>query len=368
MNPMMFLELMVSLCVQTFVIVLATHFLSRATDDDRVQCRLWAACFWGMLIVVVFAVLLPHFRWSQVRPDFGRQTAASIMLWEMKIGELALLVWGIGAVIALFINVVHWCRIRIFLRSCKAVDEPLLQQIRDSQAGGDGIDLGRTRLLTSPMLSSPFCMQFHRPYIVLPTYLLCFEPQELSQIVRHEMEHIRTGHPLQLFIQRIVELLFWFHPMVWWASHQSELHREFVCDRAATKSPDRIVSYLKTLLRVVKHTTEAGPSHPLSFGRRKSNIARRAERLVARAQGRQRSPSHAWNPRCLALALTGILVVVSQVWAPLNLLASSRSHWSPWPHVTAQVLHDFGVPVRDYEAYHHNMQLHEILETEEVDD
>lgn len=361
MTSINFLELLTALSVQTFVIVLATHLSCRAVKDERIQGRLWEACFWMLLLAVGVAVTLPHVRWGLPRPEFDRGTVASIVLWEMRIGRMAMVVWGLGAVVAFVASIVRWYRIHRFLKSCDTVDDALLTRLLESPTGKTALNLGEARLLTSPDIASPFCTQFHRPYIVLPTYLLSFDSAELVQIIRHEMEHIRTGHPLQLFIQRIAELLFWFHPMVWWAVHQSELHREFVCDRAATETPDRIVGYLKTLLHVVEHTNLGRVSQPLSFRRSKGNIARRAERLVQRAQ----EPNSVTVRRFLRFVIPVFAVIsltVTQFWVPLNLLASSRSHWSPWPPYTAQVLHDFGFAVRDYEVYHHDSRLQEILE------
>ncbi|MFQ5731607.1 MAG: M56 family metallopeptidase [Planctomycetaceae bacterium] len=369
MNPMNFLELIASISLQAFVIVLAAHLLSRATADERTLCRLWQMCFWVLLAVVIAAVALPHVRWTQARPDFDRRAVTSIALWELKIGTTALYVWCVGAIFAFIINVFRWIRTRMLIATCEEIDASLQRRIvellRPEFRNGN---FGKTRVLISSSLASPFCTQFHRPYIVLPSYSLDFEPQELAQIVRHELEHIQTGHPLQLFIQRVVEVLFWFHPMVWWASHQCDLCREFVCDGAAveSESPDEIVCYLKALLRVVEHTTVSARLHPLSFGRGKSSIARRAERLVERARGLRSSRRNGWiEQRTIFSFFAASVLFAGLLWIPLNIVGSPRSRWSPWPPSTAQVLQDLGLPVRDYELFDHDSQLHEVLNSDD---
>jgi hypothetical protein len=75
-------------------------------------------------------------------------------------------------------------------------------------------------------------------------------------------------------------------------------------------------------------------------------VAERAARLAsgnlaAHSIGRSRAAS------ALLIAMAGLLAVVA--WIPVNPLSSPRSHWSPWPAATANVLHTLGIPARDYE-------------------
>jgi len=65
-----------------------------------------------------------------------------------------------------------------------------------------------------------------------------------------------AGHPLQLFMERLVTSAFWFHPAIWWASRQSALAREYACDDAAVSRQQETVSYLKALLAVAERGLE----------------------------------------------------------------------------------------------------------------
>lgn len=369
MNPMDFLELILSLSLQASVVVLVAHGLSRLTRDERMQCLLWQMCFGGLLAVTAIALALPHVRWTAARPVLDRQTTATIAHWELRIGTGLFVVWCIGAGLTLVVGIVRWFRLRQFLATCKELEDfrraAVIETVRTQFAMPD---LDQTRLLVSRSLVTPFCTQFHRPYVVLPAYVMDFTPDELALIIRHELEHLRTGHPLQLFLQRVAEVVFWFHPMVWWASHQSELSREFVCDGVAANSPDAIVRYLKVLLRVAEQATGAEPAYPLSFGRVRSSLARRAERLLHKAQQPETFGSRSGLKHFIAPAFIAVSLPVLLLWLPVNILTSPRSAWSPWPSASARVLHDFGFPVRDYEVYHPRGQIHELLETERATD
>ena len=99
---------------------------------------------------------------------------------------------------------------------------------------------------------SPFCWQLHRPAIVVPDLLLDFPVEEQRAVLNHELVHLSAQHPLRLFLQRIVEALFWFHPLVWWSSRQAAAAREFRCDAQAVDSQQEVAVYLQSLLRLIE--------------------------------------------------------------------------------------------------------------------
>src|SRR5690606_6375202 len=106
------------------------------------------------------------------------------------------------------------------------------------------------RILVSPLVGTPFCWQLQHPVIVLPEQVLQFPPSELRTIVLHERAHLLENHPFHLFVQRLVEILFWFNPCVWSCSREAALQRELVCDRQAATNPQDIACLLKGLYRL----------------------------------------------------------------------------------------------------------------------
>ena len=368
MNVTWFLELLASLSVQAVLVVLATSCLARVARDSRIACRIWSAGYVVLLGLVVAALLLPHPRWI---PRFGgtlsRPAAVELLMLEVTLGRVLFGVWLAGAVGVWGWMVVQSVRVARFLKTCRPVptEHPGLHECRDVLATTAGVD--RVSVLSCPALASPFCWQFHRPYIVLPDFLLGLAPRELRFIVRHELAHLRTGHPLQLFLQRVVEVLFWFHPLVWWSARQVARCREFACDDAAIDQPAEVADYLRTLLIVVEHSAvESERAAPvLAFGRGSGIVASRARRLAEIAR-------FGWSPRRSRRAMTSaacawLIAVVScfGLWLPVDVFASPRSNWSPWPRWSATVLREFGISARDFEVYDDRIELHELLEPDD---
>jgi len=367
MTSTQFLELAVSLSVQVALVIIVAHWLGRLVNCERMQCRLWTVCYVVLLSLVGVALLFPHPRLFQPWAAIDTQHATALVTIEMQLGQALFFVWLAGAAVSLMVFFIRSFQVNRFLKTCQPVD---LDKFISNENQNDLPQMAsfpskqRLRLLTSTRLTTPFCSQFHYPYIVVPEYLLGFDRQKFNFIIRHELEHLKTGHPLQLFLQRVVEVVFWFHPMVWWASQQSSISREFACDEAAIDSPADIAMYLRTLLTIMEYSASQAEEAPtsLAFGRGKSIVALRARRLTQIAKsnefgGRSRiSGPAAYCSFVMLAALIGFL------WLPMDVLASSRTNWSPWPTWSASVLHDFDIPVRDFEVFDNRIELHELSE------
>jgi bla regulator protein blaR1 len=372
MTSTLFLEILLSLSLQATLVVAATHWIGRLADDERTQSRLWTGCYALLLLLVFTASLFPHMRLFQPLRPISRPLVAEIVVLELQAGRILLVVWLSGCAISTCLFIYRSVQAMKFLRTCHRVD-PNVISLGDVVSGTGHnealptVDGQPVQLVSSPSITSPFCWQFHRPFIVLPQCLLTCDDDKLKFILRHELAHLRTGHPIQVFLQRGVEIIFWFHPMVWWASHESALAREFMCDDEAVETQSEIVDYLKTLLAIAERNvaTEEPRVGSLAFLRNRNVMAERARRLVRAAQKHpvsQRSPKK--RRLCAAAApalLAGTALVSSVFWLPINLLASPESRWSPWPRWSASVLHDFGVQTRDFEVYDPRCTLHELL-------
>ncbi len=367
MSIVEFLERGVSGSLQAALVVLLTYWFGRVVRSERIRCRLWSVCTCLLLLIVVAAFALPHPRLIHPWTNVSSNTIATLLEMEEQTGRIVIAVWACGACVALAVFLVRMVCTMRFLKRCQPVAVELLPHeftppanVLDGQVSRAGLshtaDGCVPTILSSTEVASPFCWQFQRPYIVIPHDLLSLDDRELQFILRHECEHLRNSHPLWLFVQRLLEVVFWFHPMVWWASQQAALSREFVCDDAAVGESAEVVDYLRTLLKVVeRHVPDADDRVVLNFGGGQQMIAFRAQRLVRLAKNPQPA-SNGTHGRAATAGLIVASVLIAAVWLPLNILASPRSDWSPWPNWTAGALHEFGLDLRDFETYDRRLE------------
>ncbi len=349
-----------TLCLQITIVIGATMLLQRWITDARAQCRLWTICFLCMIGFVAAALLLPHRRLLVFPIELSRESVLSVVVWQTRITFALAMFWAWGAGWSILRRIILCIGLLRFLKTeCESVDAgALLKRVGVASLANESLVIS-----TSDKIQGPFCWQLHRPVIVLPTYLLSDDEATLRHVLLHEIEHLRTHHPMQHFLQGVCSTLFWFHPLVWMAAHGAELTREYLCDEVAAKTVGKFGAYLRTLAKVAERCGSVSctmvPKGTLAFGNQPSTLLRRSNRLVELAGGEK--PQSRWRPMAAMAGLLLCAALIQQVWLPTNAMASQRSEWSPWPTWTADALHQVNVHVRDFELFEDRVQMHELL-------
>lgn len=106
---------------------------------------------------------------------------------------------------------------------------------------------------------------FH-PVVLLPAALLRrLEPSQLNAVLAHEHEHIARNDNLKAHLHRLVETIFWFHPLVWWIGARLLEERERACDEAVIDRGHDPGEYAAGILAVCRHCcATARPSQAMS--------------------------------------------------------------------------------------------------------
>ncbi|MFC1758094.1 hypothetical protein ACFL2H_04910 [Planctomycetota bacterium] len=122
------------------------------------------------------------------------------------------------------------------------------------------------------------------------------------------------------------------------------------------------VAYLRSLVRLAEigATPSSGLATGAAFVGARSVVQQRAKRISDwNDLPLQSRPSTSRGTLISVLAILLCTVVAMAIWIPLNPMASRRSIWSPWPHVSTEVLQTFGIAVTDYEIDGHRLRHHE---------
>ncbi|MEQ8220519.1 MAG: M56 family metallopeptidase [Arenibacter sp.] len=70
-------------------------------------------------------------------------------------------------------------------------------------------------------------------------------PQE---VFWHEETHARQKHSLDILLLELIQIVFWFHPLVYWAKHLAKLNHEFLADEAVLERGASVPNYQKLVL------------------------------------------------------------------------------------------------------------------------
>ncbi|WP_291272759.1 M56 family metallopeptidase [Geothrix sp.] len=120
------------------------------------------------------------------------------------------------------------------------------------------------RLLQSAAVEVPTALGWLRPVILLPACALSgLAPLQLEAILAHELAHIRRGDFLVNLLQSLVEVLFFYHPAVWWLSARIRAEREHCCDDVAAElcGDPLILARALADLEALREPAATSPTH-----------------------------------------------------------------------------------------------------------
>ena len=167
----------------------------------------------------------------------------------------------------------------------------------------------------SPRLGIPIVLGWIRPTIMLPASLSDLDPRDHAEpILLHELSHVRRGDYPWNVVLRLVQALYWPHPLVWLLGHAIAEIRERICDDVCVHELGDASSYGETLLAVASGLSHRpGPALGIAMARH-TRLVRRLAR-ISRSRG---------AARCLPrpaerLFVTATAIVVSGVLGALQL-------------------------------------------------
>ena len=218
-----------------------------------------------------------------------------------------LLFWVAGALFSLLAALGQGVRLA---RTVRAASPALLGDV-DLEALAARTGLRRApRVLQHPDCAAPCVSGWLRPAVLLPPGLArTLTTEELRLTLAHEMAHVKRGDLLLAVVPALARALFFFHPLVWWASAEWGAAREEVCDALALQATGESTADLGHLLLKMASGQVSAPALGLSSGYH--GLRRRLVGLTCGA--RESRPLTRW---LLALALPLLL--------PWRLTAAAR--------------------------------------------
>lgn len=155
---------------------------------------------------------------------------------QMSLATVLLLAWGAGAAFLLCRWALQWLKLRAVVKAATPapIDAPIPVRFSGS-------------------LYEPGLVGLFRPTLLLPNGIAGqLKPEQLALVIEHELCHWRRHDNLTLAIHMLVELLFWFHPLVWWVGLRLVAEREQACDEAVVARGTDPGSYANSILEVCR--------------------------------------------------------------------------------------------------------------------
>ncbi len=171
-----------------------------------------------------------------------------------------------------------------------------------SQAMARRLGVASGRVFASSRVRVAGVAGLWKPVVLLPTaWLSELPPDILEAVIAHELAHIRRFDTWVNLLQRVLETLLFYHPMVWWLSNRVRYQRELCCDKLAVQATGDRGLYIRALEQVGRLQVYGSLSlSPAFTGDRKMNLLSRVQHILC-------TPRHDREPSWVV----GVAAIVS---------------------------------------------------------
>ncbi|MCH7688141.1 MAG: M56 family metallopeptidase, partial [Planctomycetes bacterium] len=164
----------------------------------------------------------------------------------------------------------------------------------------------RVQVLVTSEPVGPAVFGFLRPVVVLPQSLLAeVSAEAIEPIVAHELVHVRRWDSAAGLLQVLAQLVWWFHPLVWWANRQTSRERERCCDEEVVTGLGCLPTfYARSLLDVLELKRRLRSIFAFPGIRPVEITSKRMEDIMQRSDYfHRRTPRWCWGLALISAAL-----------------------------------------------------------------
>lgn len=153
-------------------------------------------------------------------------------------------------------------------------------------------DISRTvEIRESQLIESPLTIGYLKPLVLVPIGLLTGLSQgEIKAIFAHELAHIKRHDYLINIIQSMIEILFFYHPLVWVIGESIRQDREDCCDDWALEICQNKLYLAKALTFVETFRQQSKTSLTMAFSGNKPQLLGRIQRILGVQQKETTNP------------------------------------------------------------------------------
>ncbi|MGF1531256.1 MAG: M56 family metallopeptidase [Puniceicoccaceae bacterium] len=254
-----------------------------------------------------FSITVPA--WFSTAPISTQQTAPSLPSHPPSSTDPSLSpaivysFYGFGILLASVPLILALHRLHRATRSAKPITDPAILDGFEAAASSVGLD-APCFLMTSPTVKAPISLGVFHYRILLPKSIGAeLDPAEMRDLLLHEATHIRRLDPPALFLLALLRSFFFFHPLYWIGFKRYATLAEHAADSAVVSTTREPVSYTSFLVKMAERCLHQEPNLAPGILRRKSELLRRAELLLANRR------SHASGFRGIPFGIISFLAV-----------------------------------------------------------
>ncbi len=159
----------------------------------------------------------------------------------------ATIAWLMGVLLLSLRPLWGWLHVRGLQRNGLSPLPDKLRRAGESLVHRFGVKQA-VRFAQSVLVEVPTVVGYLRPMVLLPASAIAgLSTAEIELILAHELAHVRRHDWLVNLAQTVLEALLFYHPGMWWISHQIRKERENCCDDMAVAIGGNRAVYVQAL-------------------------------------------------------------------------------------------------------------------------
>jgi beta-lactamase regulating signal transducer with metallopeptidase domain len=167
------------------------------------------------------------------------------------IPSILLLIWSLGAAVALLPLLVGMHAVRRLTRRARPFTDPAWLQLL--RAGAAQFALRRPlALLRSSPDTVPMMSGLLRPALLLPAGADAWPASRRRLVLLHELAHVKRGDYLFQILAHLAAAIYWFNPLAWLALHSLRREGERACDDLVLNAGFKPSDYAGHLLEITR--------------------------------------------------------------------------------------------------------------------
>lgn len=216
----------------------------------------------------------------QVSDTIEKSTLTSLQGFFTQNIDHINLIWSVGVILFLarfifsYLYTKYLKQTAIF--STSTILDATLEKIKNNLAIEKGV-----KIAESAKINVPIVVGHMKPLILFPIGIVnMLSSEEVEAIITHELAHIQRYDYLTNILLTLIEILFYFHPAVWWISANVKSERENCCDDfALSQNIDKVV-YAKALVKLEEIKSNGTPALAMPFSSKKHQLINRIKRIM----------------------------------------------------------------------------------------
>ena len=219
---------------------LAAFLLRRSPAD--VRHRLWLAALFGVAILAL-PVKFPQPVSIAVPVQFSVTTFGGALPARVSAGAWSLwsAIWIAGIVVALARLLAGLATVALWTRRARRLNR-------------------MPSVLISDLAPTPLTWGIFRPVILFPACSVEWPTDQVELALRHEQAHVSRCDWLWQMLAHAMNVVFWFHPLVWLAGAELRREAESAADDLVLASGVDAADYAEQLVRVARFLSGAAPA------------------------------------------------------------------------------------------------------------